>query len=54
MPNRGQDETFQELAKGDPNIVVTVDDLETGDQFANLPQEDRELWTRTFLEVKAS
>lgn len=54
MPNVGQDETFQELAKGDPNIVVTVDDLEGGDQFANLPQEDRELWTNTFVEVKAS
>jgi len=53
MPNQGQDEAFEELAKGDPNIVVTVDDLETGDQFANLPQEDRELWTNTFLEVKA-
>ena len=54
MPNRGQDETFQELAKGDPNIVVTVEDLETGEQFANLPQTDRERWTNTFLEVKAS
>ena len=54
MPNHGQDETFDELAKGDPNIVVTVDDLEGGEQFANLPQEDRELWTNTFLEVKAS
>jgi spermidine/putrescine transport system substrate-binding protein len=54
MPNRGQDEAFEELAKGDPNIVVTVDDLENGDQFANLPQDDRELWTNTFLEVKAA
>jgi spermidine/putrescine transport system substrate-binding protein len=54
MPNVGQDETFEKLAKGDPNIVVTVDDLENGEQFANLPQEDRELWTNTFLEVKAS
>jgi spermidine/putrescine transport system substrate-binding protein len=54
MPNVGQDETFEKLAKGDPNIVVTVDDLEGGEQFANLPQDDRELWTNTFLEVKAS
>ncbi len=53
MPNRGQDQTFADLAKDDPNIVVTIDDLEGGDQFANLPQEDRELWTDTFLEVKA-
>ena len=54
MPNRGQDQTFADLAKGDPNIVVTTEDLEGGEQFANLPQEDRELWTNTFLEVKAS
>jgi spermidine/putrescine transport system substrate-binding protein len=54
MPNRGQDQTFADLAKDDPNIVVTIDDLEGGEQFANLPQEDRELWTNTFLEVKAS
>ena len=37
MPNRGQDQTFADLAKDDPNIVVTIDDLEGGDQFANLP-----------------
>jgi hypothetical protein len=54
MPNHGQDATFEKLAKGDENIVVTVDDLEGGEQFANLPQDDRELWTNTFLEVKAS
>jgi spermidine/putrescine transport system substrate-binding protein len=54
MPNHGQDQTFAELAKGDPNIVVTIDDLEGGDQFANLPQPDRELWTTTWTEVKAS
>ena len=53
MPNRGQDQTFSDLAKGDPNIVVTTEDLERGDQFANLPQTDRELWTNTWLEVKA-
>ncbi|MGH2589963.1 MAG: polyamine ABC transporter substrate-binding protein, partial [Actinomycetota bacterium] len=54
MPNRGQDQTFADLAKGDPNIVVTTDDLEGGDQFANLEQTERELWTNTWLEVKAS
>ncbi len=37
MPNRGQDQAFAELAKGDPQIVVTAEDLESGDQFANLP-----------------
>jgi len=53
MPNRGQDQTFADLAKGDPNIVVTTEDLESGDQFANLEQTERELWTNTWLEVKA-
>lgn len=54
MPNRGQDQTFADLAKGDPQIVVTTEDLESGDQFANLEQTERELWTNTWLEVKAS
>jgi spermidine/putrescine transport system substrate-binding protein len=54
MPNKGQDQTFADLAKGDPEIVVTTEDLESGDQFANLEQQDRELWTNTWLEVKAS
>jgi len=54
MPNKGQDQTFADLAKGDPEIVVTTDDLESGDQFANLTQTEREQWTNTWLEVKAS
>jgi spermidine/putrescine transport system substrate-binding protein len=54
MPNTGADEAFAELVKDDPTIQVTVEDLEKGDQFANLPQEDRELWNRIWTEVKAA
>ncbi len=53
MPNRGADLAFEEIAKGDPAIVVTPEDLETGEQFANLDDEQRRLWDRTWLEVKA-
>ena len=54
MPNRARTRRSKSWPRATSNIVVTVDDLEGGDQFANLPQEDRELWTNTFLEVKAS
>ena len=53
MPNRGADTAFAEIAKDDPNIVVTTEDLDTGDQFANLAEEERQLWDRTWVEVKA-
>ena len=53
MPNRGADQAFEEIAKDDPNIVVTPQDLESGDQFANLPDAERKLWDRTWVEVKA-
>jgi spermidine/putrescine transport system substrate-binding protein len=53
MPNRGADTAFAEIAKDDPNIVVTTDDLDRGDQFANLAEEERQLWDRTWVEVKA-
>jgi spermidine/putrescine transport system substrate-binding protein len=53
MPNRGADQAFAEIAKDDPNIVVTTEDLDRGDQFANLTEEERQLWDRTWVEVKA-
>ena len=53
MPNSGADQAFAEIAKDDPNIVVTPQDLENGDQFANLPDAERRLWDRTWVEVKA-
>jgi len=34
--------------------VVTVDDLEIGDQYADLEGEDRLAWDRTWTEVKAA
>ena len=36
MPNNGAVDAFAELAKDDPAITVTTEDLERGDQFAPL------------------
>jgi spermidine/putrescine transport system substrate-binding protein len=54
MPNHGADETFDKMAQGDPNIVVTTDDLTKKLQYANLPEPDRQLWDRTWTEVQVS
>lgn len=54
MPNTGADATFEKMAEGDPQIVVGTEDLTRKDQYANLPEEDRQLWDRTWTEVKVS
>jgi spermidine/putrescine transport system substrate-binding protein len=54
MPTHNSEQAYADLVKGDPEIVVTVDDLEGGDQFANLEGEDREAWDRVWTEVKAA
>jgi spermidine/putrescine transport system substrate-binding protein len=53
MPNKGADTAFAEIAKGDPNIEVTPEDIQTGHEFANLEEQDRILWDQTWVEVKA-
>ena len=53
MPYTGPDETFAGLVKDDPSINVTVEDLESGQQFANLGTEGRRLWDQTWTEIKA-
>jgi spermidine/putrescine transport system substrate-binding protein len=53
MPYTGPDETFAGLVKDDPAINVTVEDLESGQQFENLGAEGRRLWDRTWTEIKA-
>jgi spermidine/putrescine transport system substrate-binding protein len=53
MPNRGADSAFAEVAKDDPNIEVTPEDIETGHEFANLAEDERQLWDQTWVEVKA-
>ena len=47
-------ESFEALVKDDPEINVTVADLENGEQFENLGREDRQAWDEVWTEVKAS
>jgi spermidine/putrescine transport system substrate-binding protein len=53
MPYTGPDETFAGLVKDDPSINVTVEDLESGQQFENLGVQGRRLWDQTWTEIKA-
>ena len=53
MPYTGPDETFSGLVKDDPSINVTVEDLESGQQFENLGVQGRRLWDQTWTEIKA-
>ena len=55
MPYQGAaTESFAELVKDDPEINVTVEDLENGEQFENLGREDRQAWDEVWTEVKAA
>ena len=55
MPYEGAPtESFASLVKDDPEINVTVEDLENGEQFENLGREDRQAWDQAWTEVKAS
>jgi spermidine/putrescine transport system substrate-binding protein len=54
MPNNGAVDAFAKLAKDDPAITVTTEDLERGDQFAPLAGERRRAWDRVWTEVKAA
>ena len=53
MPYEGPDATFAELVKDDPAIDVTVDDLENGQQYANLGARGRRAWDEAWTEIKA-
>ncbi len=53
-PNRGAEEEFATIVADDPSLDVTVHDLETGDEYANLDEQARLLWDRTWTEVRAS
>jgi spermidine/putrescine transport system substrate-binding protein len=50
----GAEEAFAGLVKTDPEINVTVKDLENGQQFVNLKADGREAWDRAWTEFKAS
>jgi spermidine/putrescine transport system substrate-binding protein len=53
MPYTGPDEAFAALVKDDPSINVTVEDLQTGQQFGDLGVQGRRLWDQTWTEIKA-
>ena len=50
----GAEEAFAGLVKDDPEINITIEELENGEQFENLEGEGRLLWDRTWTEVKAA
>jgi spermidine/putrescine transport system substrate-binding protein len=55
MPYEGAaTESFASLVKDDPEINVTVADLDKGEQFENLGRDDRQAWDQVWTEVKAS
>jgi spermidine/putrescine transport system substrate-binding protein len=47
-------EAFEGLVKDDPEINVTVEDLENGQAFENLKGEGREAWDRVWTEFRVS
>ena len=54
MPTNSSEKPYAALVKDEPELQVTVDDLEGGDQFTNLEGADRTAWDRTWTEIKAS
>jgi hypothetical protein len=53
MPIKGSEAAFAELAKNDPAIEVSTEDLANGSQFKELSPEDRKAWDRVWTEVEA-
>jgi spermidine/putrescine transport system substrate-binding protein len=55
MPYEGAPtEAFQGLVKEDPEINITVEDLEQGQQYENLKGEGRLAWDEVWTEFKVS
>jgi spermidine/putrescine transport system substrate-binding protein len=55
MPYEGAaTESFSDLVKEDPEINVTVEDLENGEQYKDLGREGREAWDQVWTEVRAT
>jgi spermidine/putrescine transport system substrate-binding protein len=50
----GPSEAFEGLVKDDPEINVTVDDLENGQQFENLKGDGRLAWDKVWTEFRVS
>ena len=54
MPTKSSEKPYADLVAGEPELQITVEDLEAGQEFANLEGQAREDWDRTWTEVKAS
>jgi spermidine/putrescine transport system substrate-binding protein len=53
MPIKGTEDAFAKLASDDPEIQITTEDLAKGQQFRELPRDDKAAWDRIWTEVKA-
>ena len=54
MPTKSSEKPYADLVKDEPELQISVEDLESGEEFANLEGADREAWDRVWTEVKAS
>jgi spermidine/putrescine transport system substrate-binding protein len=54
MPTKSAEKPYAELVEGQPELQISVEDLEGGQEFANLEGEQREAWDRVWTEVKAA
>jgi spermidine/putrescine transport system substrate-binding protein len=54
MPTFSSEKPYADLVRNEPELQISVDDLEGGQQFADLEGEDREAWDRVWTEVKAA
>lgn len=54
MPTNSSEKPYADLVKDEPELQISVEDLENGQEFANLEGDDREAWDRVWTEVKAS
>jgi spermidine/putrescine transport system substrate-binding protein len=54
MAVKGAEAAFAKIAKDDPSVNITVEDVQNGQQFASLTGEDKALWDRAWTEVKAA
>lgn len=54
MPTHSSEKPYADLVKGEPELQVTVETLDSGQQFANLEGASREAWDETWTEVRAA
>jgi spermidine/putrescine transport system substrate-binding protein len=52
QPVDGGTQEFSKLVKEEPTIDITIEQLQTGDEFRFATPVGRELWTETWTEVK--